>query len=271
MAREDILQIQLPVSALSTLARLLEQLQRLTGGEKTGQEEARGGSFDLERFRELEAASALGTADKRLPAAGAAKGAVKTEPPPAKTAEAAFSEARPPASAAGEAETEPGDAEAVRGELSLEMPIPPGGPVETEKEPGEAPSVRIGGSEYPLPEGGEARAVPPDPKETAGPEEAPAVRAELGEADLTPPSLRAELGEPDVTAPSARATEAEPLKMAEAVGAEMGGGPSQPQGGHMAMAEELVTAGPTPLTVQAVSMAFQRDDRRYDAGFPLYQ
>ena len=34
--------------------------------------------------------------------------------------------------------------------------------------------------------------------------------------------------------------------------------------------EKLVAAGPAPLTAQAVSLAFQRDDRRYDNGFPLY-
>lgn len=34
--------------------------------------------------------------------------------------------------------------------------------------------------------------------------------------------------------------------------------------------EELVAAGPAPLTAEAVSQAFRRDDRRYDRGFPLY-
>lgn len=35
-------------------------------------------------------------------------------------------------------------------------------------------------------------------------------------------------------------------------------------------AEQLVSAGPAPLTAEAVSLAFRRDDRRYDNGFPLY-
>lgn len=34
--------------------------------------------------------------------------------------------------------------------------------------------------------------------------------------------------------------------------------------------EELADAGEAPLTAQAVSMAFERDGRRYDNGFPLY-
>lgn len=35
-------------------------------------------------------------------------------------------------------------------------------------------------------------------------------------------------------------------------------------------AEQLLSAGPAPLTAEAVSLAFRRDDRRYDNGFPLY-
>ena len=34
--------------------------------------------------------------------------------------------------------------------------------------------------------------------------------------------------------------------------------------------ERLMTADPAPLTAEAVSLAFRRDDRRYDNGFPLY-
>ena len=34
--------------------------------------------------------------------------------------------------------------------------------------------------------------------------------------------------------------------------------------------EQLITSAPAPLTAEAVSMAFRRDDRRYDNGFPLY-
>lgn len=34
--------------------------------------------------------------------------------------------------------------------------------------------------------------------------------------------------------------------------------------------ERLITTSPAPLTAEAVSLAFRRDDRRYDNGFPLY-
>lgn len=43
-----------------------------------------------------------------------------------------------------------------------------------------------------------------------------------------------------------------------------------PGGGRLAPVEELVSPGPAPLTAEAVALAFQRDDRRYDNGFPLY-
>lgn len=40
--------------------------------------------------------------------------------------------------------------------------------------------------------------------------------------------------------------------------------------GRVTLGERLVTRGPAPLTAEAVSLAFRRDDRRYDNGFPLY-
>ena len=89
--------------------------------------------------------------------------------------------------------------------------------------------------------------------------------------DRTPPGLRTEVKESDLTAVSARAARMEPPEMAPSVDAEMGLGPGQPRGGQMLLGEEPAAAGPAPLTVQAVSLAFQRDDRRYDGGFPLYQ
>lgn len=40
--------------------------------------------------------------------------------------------------------------------------------------------------------------------------------------------------------------------------------------GAMGIEERLTAAGPAPLTAEAVSQTFRRDDRRYDNGFPLY-
>ena len=46
--------------------------------------------------------------------------------------------------------------------------------------------------------------------------------------------------------------------------------PAEARGGAFAAVEELVGPGPAPLTAESVALAFQRDDRRYDNGFPLY-
>ena len=46
--------------------------------------------------------------------------------------------------------------------------------------------------------------------------------------------------------------------------------PDMPQSRWTGITEELVTPGPAPLTAESVSLAFQRDGRRYDNGFPLY-
>ena len=46
--------------------------------------------------------------------------------------------------------------------------------------------------------------------------------------------------------------------------------PEMPQSRWSGVTEELVIPGPAPLTAEAVSLAFERDGRRYDNGFPLY-
>ncbi len=209
MDREDMLQIQLPVSALGTLARLLEQVQRLTVEQKDGAEADRGSSFDPERFRTLAAASAVKADAAPLPEPSAAV----LSPPAAGRAQASD-------------EDTSNDLRRV--------------PTEPDKE------------------------APPDHEAAqiseAGPEDAAAVGATPGAGDEASDAVSA-VGPAETVSPES----------APAVRAAVGGGPDQPHGGHMAMVEELVTAGPAPLTAQAVSMAFQRDDRRYDAGFPLYQ
>lgn len=46
--------------------------------------------------------------------------------------------------------------------------------------------------------------------------------------------------------------------------------PEIPRSRRSGTIEELADSGEAPLTAQAVSMAFERDGRRYDNGFPLY-
>ena len=55
---------------------------------------------------------------------------------------------------------------------------------------------------------------------------------------------------------------------AEATVSDIGALPSSQHGNSTV--ERLITSAPAPLTAEAVSMAFRRDDRRYDNGFPLY-
>lgn len=40
--------------------------------------------------------------------------------------------------------------------------------------------------------------------------------------------------------------------------------------GGEALSAEVPSAAPQPVTAEALSLAFRRDDRRYDSGFPLY-
>lgn len=61
------------------------------------------------------------------------------------------------------------------------------------------------------------------------------------------------------------------VEAAASVSADAGSALPAPLSGRWdGLREELKAAGPAPLTAEAVSLAFRRDDRRYDRGFPLY-
>lgn len=112
----------------------------------------------------------------------------------------------------------------------------------------------------------------------------PAVRPELEEQPPDAPVVQIEPEHPILETESAltAAEEGElPLPVAQAAdltGVEipLGAGlvitaqPEPPASRWTNVSEELVTPGPAPLTAEAVSLAFQRDGRRYDNGFPLY-
>lgn len=101
----------------------------------------------------------------------------------------------------------------------------------------------------------EADAVPVDigPKGWGSPE---TVRSEEMRQDAAPPLRQEAVWRDGVGTPS----------VGFPVSDTAGPLPAKRFGGE----ERLVAAGPAPLTAQAVSLAFQRDDRRYDNGFPLY-
>lgn len=82
-------------------------------------------------------------------------------------------------------------------------------------------------------------------------------RSEQGEAQLPPDLPQEHRDTPELSVPAAGYDLLSQLP--DASGGSWGGA-------H----EELAFPGPAPLTAEAVSLAFQRDDRRYDNGFPLY-
>ena len=114
-------------------------------------------------------------------------------------------------------------------------------------------------------------------------DEAPSAETEvIGDLSLpgrTPPrwdALPEEGAEPppltlaDIVPAAAQAEVSAPLPRAVGAGFSVEREMPQPRGGRFAMVEELTGTGSAPLTAQAVSAAFQRDERRYDNGFPLY-
>lgn len=125
--------------------------------------------------------------------------------------------------------------------------------------------------------------VPEDvlsPAELLPQEESPAAAAQPKE---TVPSDSADSQAPSENAADGFSQEAAPLPISPAESQELQASavptagyapevqlPEAPGSSWSGIREELTFPGPAPLTAEAVSQAFQRDDRRYDNGFPLY-
>lgn len=130
-----------------------------------------------------------------------------------------------------------------------DIPLPPAEPVQTEQ-PGMIPAVRAA-AEQTVPDAPEARrdAV----------RQVPDVENARADAEDRALLLAAAQGE-----------------VSGSIEAPLGAGtviqtqPEMPQSRWSGVTEELVIPGPAPLTAEAVSLAFERDGRRYDNGFPLY-
>lgn len=245
--------LRLPVSALDGLSALAEQLRRLTAAvnglrdpARASEEFVESGSFDPERFMALR---------QKAEEAGQTRRHTQRE-----------AEAVPVRS---EVNRQVREAESAGREVS-EEPRPP-----------EQDELSASGEmEWQI----EASSQDTDRAEKTFEEEIPAARAE---AESSIPDAPAVQAEPDSQIPEAekvwtREREAQlPLPAARA---DMAEGAETPLGAGMVVTaqaeppasrwtgvtEELVTPGPAPLTAEAVSMAFQRDGRRYDNGFPLY-
>lgn len=100
--------------------------------------------------------------------------------------------------------------------------------------------------------------------------DAPAVRMEP--ESLIPDAEKVWTGAEggDIPLPAAQAEALTGVETPLGAGAVITAQPGPPANRWTNMTEELVTAGPAPLTAEAVSLAFERDGRRYDNGFPLY-
>lgn len=248
MDEQELIQVnlQLPASALDSLSRLTEQLRKLAiavSGHPSGASEefAESAFFDPQRFQALrqgaEASPAWTESAQAQSVRSDADGVVQ-EP---ETEEAVKMEGEhPPEREMPTSQVETGndrpeDAESRRetGEEKEEIPVME---PSQEEEPLEAPSVRM-----------EPDSQIPEAEE---------VWAQAEERDIPLPAAWEDLPEGVET----------PLGAGHVVTAQV----EPPANRWTSVTEELVTSGPAPLTAEAVSLAFQRDGRRYDNGFPLY-
>lgn len=285
MDREELIQVhfQIPPSALDSLSRLAEQLRLLAetaytqaapagGPAEAGHTES--GSFDLERFQALM---------ERVDGPESA-GAALSDPGVARAVSADLSPAEEAETVSGAVEAAPRDAESVPSEArEILREAADAGERFPPDRPAPVPEQARAG------EGRPAQAEDPEGRfpgtETlwrSAPEEIPAVRAEMGAIALDAPEERRESRLPPDPAGLRAAVERE-LELSNAPADVLSGievppaaaaaaqtPPEAPQSRWRGAAEELVLPEPVPLTAEAVSLAFERDSRRYDSGFPLY-
>ena len=130
----------------------------------------------------------------------------------------------------------------------------------------------------------EIRTTAPSLTESSETSEIPAVHTDVAEQIPDAPEAvrEAESRVPDVESARVEAEEraltpaALQAAISSSVETPLGAGiivqaqTEQAQSRWNGVTEELVIPGPAPLTAEAVSLAFERDGRRYDNGFPLY-
>ena len=244
--------LQLPASALDSLSRLAEQLRLLTAAagnlrQRPGQEYAENASFDTERFRSLQ------PEDRR----------------------------KKPVEMRVDTVTDVDAAVPVRSSITEDVPSPERAGSEVADHREEAAQAAPPGSDS-IPDAKTAGSgiqeeltVKDAEREITGDlEDIPTVRPEVGQDTTELPAAREEMDAEGADVPVWNTTGPEdgqygiesPLGAGVVVTAE----PDMPQSRWTSITEELVTPGPAPLTAESVSLAFQRDGRRYDNGFPLY-
>ena len=228
--------LQLPASALDSLSRLAEQLRKLTAAVSGwGRENSAPEEFVESGTFDPERFLALRQKAEQAEPVRAEASSQLRDPEQAEAHFPESTEAPAPETDGGSAaELESRREEAVR-ETSPAEEIPTTHPA--------------------------AEEVVPDP---------PAVRAEVEKQTADAGTAQARTEERDTPLPAARTGRTEDVPIPQGAGVVVTAQPEPPANRWSGVTEELITAGPAPLTAEAVSLAFQRDGRRYDNGFPLY-
>lgn len=244
MGEEKLIQVsfQIPPSALDSISRLAQQLRLLTQavgaqsaptGRTAESEYVESGFFDPERFYELQRDMRDPQAVRRTIRDIADAPAASPELSPVRDAEAVSAES-----------SQTGDAVAVSARVQEEPHNARGAGDEFSRQPAgfDRAAAPDGGPQYILPE------------ERGDP--LPPVREPQAEAE-------------DLTLFTAPGEVTGGIETPAGAGIVVQAQPEVPQS-WWGTAEELVIPDPAPLTAEAVSMALERDGRRYDNGFPLY-
>ena len=264
------LTFELPAQALDQAARLLEAVRLLL---EAGQ------ARDIPARQSLERGESAGFDEDRFRALAGERGEdVSSAPrsPAAETSAAAAAAAPSPIEPPGE--TAP--AASAPSDRMAEVPAAPTAGEVVSMEPGEAESVRYdlesleGPEVVRTPEREQAEAHGPLPEDQSSPPEPPGVQV----GDMVPipdaPTARPEAEQSLEDLPAAEVTVRYEAAPPGAVQASVTPVAEQvPDSFRRTGRDEAYSAlapRPAPLTAEAVNLAFRRDDRRYDNGFPLY-
>lgn len=294
-ARELIqINLQLPAGALDSLARLTEQLRLLTAsvgglesaGTRQTLEQGENRFFDPEQFRALRRETEITAVREPLTAEQAVEQTLEME---AVTAQ--ISDGTPESeTVTAQAPDEIPEADAVRPEMQNDVYAP--------KDAGRRVEQEVEGPAQAGPPSDDvsidAETVVPDMRDSPSAEtirqdadrvmeEIPAVQAESRPAP-DPETVQAEpeshipeaetaweqMKTPDYEPPFVQAGVSGSVEDPMNAGFALAAGPDMPRSRWTSGSEPLAVSGGTPLTAEDVSLAFQRDGRRYDNGFPLY-
>ena len=292
------LNIQLPLEELGHFSHLLEQLQQLMAADNsrsTPQEAEKSPAFDPQRFQQLMQAELSGNnevsavpssvpIDKQttpmssLPEASSIQAELLLSQQNAAAAQAELSSmgeipaVQAKLSAVQEAPAVQAElsslqeAPAVQAELSFLADAPGAesevsflaSPPAAQADLSAVPEISADQIQSAMEEGDIPTAQPDEMLPSS--EEAPSDQPHASEEGDSPPpeEMPAVLEFLELSAPRSAGYYPQ-VQLPEASGGIWGG-----------IQEELTFSGPAPLTAEAVSLAFQRDDRRYDNGFPLY-